>query len=210
MRNLYIIGTGAQAKYIIEICKDYHIQGLIDILSREHIGKIINGVKVIYFIEDFENLVNNLDGEVIVAYGNNQIKKEIVIRLEAKGYKFATIISKNAYISSFVDIGEGTIINPNVTILPNVNIGKHVIIHSGSVIEHDNELGDFVNIAPMVSTAGNVKIGEESYVYTGSVIIPKVKIGKRVIIGAGSLVLKDIPDDSVVFGVPAKAREGKL
>ncbi len=88
--------------------------------------------------------------------------------------------------------------------MPNTRIGKHVIIHSGSVIEHDNVLDGFVNVAPRVSTAGNVKIGKASYIYTGAVVIPKITIGKNAVIGAGAVVLKDVEDNSTVVGVPAK------
>ena len=203
MKDLYIIGTGSQARYIIETCKDYSIKGLIDILNVDNVGKDINGVKVVCFLDDIDKFVNK-DCEVIVAYGGNKKKKEIVEMLVEKGYKFATIVSENAYVSKFVKIGKGCIINPNVTIMPNVTIKDHVIVHSGSVIEHDNVLCDYVNVAPGVVTGGNVTVGEGSYLYTGVVVIPKVNIGKNVIVGAGSVVIKDVSDDVTVVGVPSR------
>jgi len=204
MKDLYIIGTGSQARYIIETCKNYNIKGLVDILFKENVGKVINGVNIACFLDDITNFVEKENTELIIAYGNNQKKKEIAEMLHEKGFKFATIISEKAYVSSFVEIGEGSVINPNVTIMPNVKIGNHVIIHSGCVIEHDNEIGNYANIAPGVITAGNVKIGEGSFVYTGASIVPKVKIGNNAIVGAGAVVLKDVEDNSVVAGVPAK------
>ncbi len=204
MKDLYIIGTGSQARYVIEICRNYKIKGMFDILSRDNIGTVINGVEVIGFVDDVESMVDKDEADIIIAYGKNDRKMEIAEHLSKKGYRFATVISENAYISSFVEVGEGTIINPNVTVMPNTKIGKHVIIHSGSVIEHDNVLDDFVNVAPRVSTAGNVKIGKASYLYTGSVVIPKITIGKNAVVGAGAVVLKDVDDNSTVVGVPAK------
>jgi len=206
MKKLYIVGTGSQARYVIENLKDsdeYKVEGLIDIENSENIGKKINDILVVGFINDIAKQVAP-DSYVVVAYGKNQRKKEIVSLLSEEGYKFATIISKNSYISNYVEIGEGSIINPNVTIMPNARVGKHVIIHSGSVIEHDNEIGDYANIAPGVKTGGRVKIGEGSYIYTGAVIIPDVRIGKNSIVGAGAVVLEDVDDEVTVVGIPAK------
>jgi len=204
MEDLYIVGTGSQARYVIEICKKANISGLVDVENKDNVGKTINGIKVVCMISDLEKIVNPQKAKVIVAYGDNAKKKEIVRNLEALGYKFATAISDKAYISDFTEIGEGTIINPNAAIMPNAKIGKHVIIHSGVVIEHDNIIGDFANIAPGVKTAGNVSIGECTYLYTGAVVIPKVKIGKNAIVAAGAVVIKDVPDNAKIAGVPAK------
>jgi len=206
MKKLYIIGTGSQARYVIENLKDsdeYKIEGLIDIENSENVGKKINDVLIVGVIKDIAKHVA-LDSYVIVAYGKNQRKKEIVSLLSEKGYRFATVIGKNSYISNYVEIGEGSIINPNVTIMPNTRVGKHVIIHSGSVIEHDNEIGHYANIAPGVKTGGRVKIEEGSYIYTGAVITPDVRIGKNSIVGAGAVVLEDVSDKITVVGVPAK------
>ena len=54
------------------------------------------------------------------------------------------------------------------------------------------------------SVAGCVKIGDYSTVGTNSTILPNIKIGKNVFIGAGAVVTCDIPDNEVVVGVPAK------
>lgn len=205
MNKLYIIGTGSQARYVIEICKSHKIMGLIDILDKDNVGKLINGIEVICHLDEIDLNLNPNSLEVIIAYGDNQKKEEIATDLSNKNYKFATIISEMAYVSSNTEIGQGCIINPNVTIMPNAKIGNHVIIHSGSVIEHDNEIGDFANISPGVTTAGYVKIGKGSYVYTKAAVIPHVKIGRNVRVGAGAVVLNDIQDNSIVVGVPAKA-----
>lgn len=205
MDELYIIGTGSQARYVIETCKTHKIMGLIDILEKNNVGKVINGINVICTLDEIDKNLDPNDLEIIIAYGNNKKKEEIAKDLSKKDYKFTTVISERAYISSYTEIGQGCIINPNVTIMPNVKIGNHVIIHSGSVIEHDNEISDYANISPGVITAGYVKIGKGSYIYTKAAIIPHVKIGENVIVGAGAVVLKDVPDNSVVVGVPAKS-----
>ena len=51
---------------------------------------------------------------------------------------------------------------------------------------------------------GKIYVGEHTFIGTGAIIMPGVTIGKRCVIGAGAVVTKDIPNNSVVVGVPAK------
>ena len=207
MKDLYIIGTGSQARYVIENLaanQTHHAAGMVDLENPRNIGKEINGVPVICMLDSIEEHFSPAMGEVIIAYGNNLRKREIARDLVHRGYTFASTVNSNSYLSSLVEIGAGCILNPNVTIMPNTFIGDHVIIHSGSVIEHDNRLEDFVNIAPGVSTSGNVTIGEGTYIYTGASIIPGIRVGKWAVVGAGANVIEEVDDYAVVVGNPAK------
>ena len=212
MNKLCIVGTGSQARYIIENVtriKDVSICGLADIENIENVGKNINGFEIKCVLDDIDKYFKPDDCKVVIAYGNNLRKKEIAEFLKSKNFSFISIINPNSYISSHVEIGEGCIINPNVTILPNTKIGDHVIIHSGCVIEHDNEIEDYANISPGVITAGYVSIGKGVYVYTGSSIIPRIKIGDWAVVGAGAVVRKDVKDNDIVVGNPAKSIKKK-
>ena len=80
----------------------------------------------------------------------------------------------------FRRIGPSTKIGTNCTILPNVLIGKK---HPGETV---------------------IEIGNNCYIGTSVTILGPVKIGNNVTIGAGAVVLSDIPDNSIVGGVPAK------
>lgn len=53
-------------------------------------------------------------------------------------------------------------------------------------------------------TRGSVKIGAYSFIGAGSVVLPGVTIGKGCLVGSGSLVARDVPDYSIVVGMPAK------
>ena len=90
------------------------------------------------------------------------------------------------------------------TINTGVKIGKHCIINTNSSIDHDCIINDFVHIAPGATLCGGVLVGRSTLIGAGTTILPNIKVGENVIIGAGSLVNKDIPDNSMVFGTPAK------
>ncbi len=93
------------------------------------------------------------------------------------------------------DIGAFSYINAKygVEIEDGVQIGSHCSIYSVSTI--DNKQGK-------VTLKKNCKIGSHS------TILPNVTIGKNSIIGANSLVISDIPDNVIAFGVPAKMIKG--
>ena len=61
-----------------------------------------------------------------------------------------------------------------------------------------------MHIAIQASVAGGVHIGDGALIGAGSVILPNIKIGKWATIGAGSVVTKDVPDNALVYGNPAK------
>ena len=208
MNKLLIIGSGSQARYVIDTINEngiYKIAGIVDIEQVSNAGKIVNGVKIVCFWANISDHFSNTDAQVIVAFGNNGKKREIVGALKAKGFKFAQSISNHAHISPFTKIGEGCIINPATTIMPNAKLGCHVIVHSHSVIEHDNIIEDYVNIGPGVSFGGSVHVKEGAYIYTGAIIIPKIIIGKEAIVGAGAVVIRNVANGDTVVGNPAKS-----
>jgi acetyltransferase-like isoleucine patch superfamily enzyme len=89
------------------------------------------------------------------------------------------------------DIGEFTYFNAKfgIEIQDNVQIGSHCSIYSESTIDNKK---------------GKVIIKENARIGSHSLIMPGVTIGKNSIIGAFSLVNKDIPDNVVAYGIPAK------
>ncbi|MBF0361098.1 MAG: acetyltransferase [Oligoflexia bacterium] len=206
--NILVLGCGSQSRYVIDIA-DYdnsiNILGLIDVENGNSVNNIINGKKVIGKIRDVEKLFSPKEIKLVVAHGNNSLKQVLVKHFTDLNYLFSNVISPLATISKYALLsGEGIIICHNVTIQPNAKIGSHVIIHSNSVIEHDCTIGDYSNIAPSVTLAGYVSVGKKSYVYTGASIIPRILIGDESVVGAGSVVLQDVPNKTIVAGVPSK------
>ena len=118
--------------------------------------------------------------------------------------KPAIIIDPSATVSDNAEIGEGTIIFPNVIVSVDTKIANHCSLIYGSIIGHDSEIGEFSTIYPSVNVSGNVKIGKVTEVGTGTKIIQQKNIGNNCIIGAGSVVIDNIANSSVAVGVPAK------
>ena len=191
-----IFGASGHGKVIIDVLNSNSIivNAIVDDAPKfEHFVeiKIINS-------KDYNFLKNE---NVIIAIGNNKVRKIISKRLEVifvKAIHFNSIISQH----SFVDVG--TVVMAGVCINFDTKIGKHCIINTGAIVEHDCIINDFVHISPGASIAGNVEVGEGTHIGIGATIIQGIKIGKWVTIGAGSVIIRDIPDFAVVVGNPGK------
>jgi len=121
-----------------------------------------------------------------------------------------TTIGKNSIVDKFTSIGDETFINTNCMITKAI-IGNYCSIGSGVVIgpgEHHLEAislsGRFYKSAYEELTSKPCEISHDVWIGTNAIIIRGVKVGTGAVIGAGTIVTKDVPDFAVVVGVPAR------
>lgn len=105
-----------------------------------------------------------------------------------------------------IDIGAGVAINVNSKIIGgNVSIGDNSIIaHDVSIVGTDHKMKADIPATYSETTFGDIVIGESVWIGCRSVILKNVRIGNNAIIGAGSVVTKDVEPESIVAGNPAK------
>ena len=118
--------------------------------------------------------------------------------------KFINLIHKSAEISEYTSMGVGVRIEPNVSIAGKTQVGNFVNINRNVSIGHDCIIEDFVTINPSCCIPGQVHIKEGSEIGLGVNILNNVVIGKNTIVGAGSLVTKNLPNNVVAYGSPCK------
>jgi sugar O-acyltransferase (sialic acid O-acetyltransferase NeuD family) len=192
---IYLYGAGGHAKVIMDILQSC--------------GKTVAGIfdddpeKTIWHFSNlkFPGPFNFFSDELILSIGNNLIRKKLSMQVNAD---YCTAIHPYAIISNYSSIAKGSVVMGGVLINADTQIGKHCIINSSASIDHDCILEDFVHISPNVTLCGEVTIGECSHIGAGAVIIPCKKIGANVTIGAGAVVIADIPDNTVAIGNPAR------
>lgn len=208
MKKIIIIGAGGHAKVIADIIakrknilnEDIEIIGYLDDKYNTESEPETKDFPLLGKLNKIEELDKNKT-YFVIGIGDNNIRENISNKYEVNFY---TAIHPNATIATNVQIGTGSVVMANAVINTKSIIGNHCIINTGSIIEHDNRIMDFVHISPNVTLAGGVEIGEKSWIGMGSNIIQEITIGKDTIVGAGSLVLNDIADNTKVFGVPCK------
>jgi len=143
--------------------------------------------------------------EYTIGIGNPLLRYKLCEKFNTLGGTYVSTIHPNAQIGSYdVFIGKGSNVLSNSVFSNSVKIGKGCIVYYNVVITHDCVVEDFVELSPNVLLLGNVSVGSFSHIGANATILPKVKIGKNVIIGAGSVVTRDIPDNTMAFGIPAK------
>ena len=140
---------------------------------------------------------------VAIAALRHMLLREQLLRRLASGAGSSAVSSK-AYQAPSAQLGGASVICPFVWLHSNVRVGNGAAIFSGSVIEHDCVVGSNVNIGPGATVAGSVTIGDNVFVGAGVTIKDGIVVGRNSVIGAGSVVVHDVPPDTIVYGNPAR------
>ncbi len=209
MKKLIIIGAsgfGREVAWLVERInknrQEWDLLGFIDD-NKSLTGEVINGYTV---LGTTDCIGEHLDAFFVCAIGASKTRESIINRISKNnpGIKFATVIDPSVEKSDLVSIGEGCIICAHTILTVNIKIGSHVIINLDCTVGHDAVLDDFVTLYPSVNVSGITEVGTCSELGTGMQIIQGKKIGKYTIVGAGAVVVKDIPDNCTAVGSPAK------
>lgn len=190
---MYLFGASGHGKVIADIAaaNDIKIKAFID----QDITK-----NECYGFPVFNNLPEDKE-KLVISIGNNLTRKKISEQIKNL---IGTLIHPKSIVSDSVNIEEGTVVMGGVVINADTTIGKHCIINTNASVDHDCIIEDFVHISPNSALAGGVKVGEGSQIGIGASVIQGIKIGKWCVIGAGAVIIADIPDYSVVVGNPGR------
>ncbi len=207
MVRILILGGGGHAQVVADILLQMNAAGEnvipIGYLDDDSqiIGRSLLGLPVLGKISDLPSLDHDA---VIIGIGNNHTRQAIYAALFAQGETFAIARHPRAIIAPSVSIGPGSVVCAGAIINPGSVIGTNVILNTGCTVDHHNQIGDHGHIAPGVHLGGDVQVGEGTLVGIGATVIPQHRIGSWSVVGAGSVVTKNIPDDSVAAGMPAR------
>lgn len=142
--------------------------------------------------------------EVALGLGNNTTRALICEQLSLKGFRILTLVHPQAVVAGTASLGAGTVVMANATVNPDARVGRGAIVNTGAVVEHDCVVGDFAHLSPNAAMGGGARLGPGAWLGLGATVIPGVSVGARTIVGAGAAVVKDLPDDCVALGVPAR------
>lgn len=207
--KIVIIGVGGFAKEVYNMLmsdlnwveKSSRFIGFLDDDEKLH-GTEFQGYKVLGGIKW---LAENKDTKVVIAIGNPSLKRKVVNKLYEIGHEqFLDVIDNTAIIGPDVTLGKGSIVCAGTIITSNIVIGEFVTINLACTVGHDSIIEDYVTVAPGVNISGNCIIKEGVDFGTGATMIQGKTIGEWSIIGAGSVVVKDMPANTTCVGNPSK------
>jgi sugar O-acyltransferase (sialic acid O-acetyltransferase NeuD family) len=184
---------------------EYEPVGFIENWDRGRCSEKLEGLPI-HWIDDIASLAH---GHCAICSLATTERDRFVEQVAAFGMPFATVVHPRAHVSRTSRLGEGTFLSPGVIVGAHARLGRHVRVNRGALIGHHTSVGDYATIQPGANIAGCCEIRRAVYVGIGAVVIDRVKVGSDSVIGAGSLVTKDVPDHATVGGSPARLMQHK-
>ncbi|MCV9926872.1 sialic acid O-acetyltransferase [Flavobacterium sp. LS1R49] len=210
MKNLIIIGARGYGREVYNLAiqcdgyqKDYVIKGFLDDKLDALVG-FDNYPEIISSVENYEIQENDV---FICALGSVKWKKHYVELIQGKGGQFINLIHPTVIINSNVKIGNGLIVFMYSNISNDCEIGDYVTIQGFVAIGHDSKIGKWAHINAYSFMGGYAILEDEVCLNTRATVLPNVIIRKGATVGAASLVIKNVKENTTVFGVPAKRLE---
>ena len=208
MKNVYIYGAGGFGREVFcwlqEVQKQTGEINFVGFLDDASDASVFPGLKELYLGkgDDWKPGENDY---VVVAVGMVDMKVAICDRLKNNGAQFFNLIHPSAIIGSDVVIGEGNIICPNCVLTTNISIGDYNHINVATTIGHDVVIGSYNTFSSHNDITGAVTVGDNNFFGSSVVVAPNKKVGSNNKISAGSIIFRNIKDNMLVMGNPAKS-----
>lgn len=202
-KQIIILGAGGHAK-VLASALDLNGENILGFLAPDTpVGQKVFLQASVLGGDDYISSVSDENLFIVNGIGHmpsSSLRKEIFVKYQDLNYLFANVNHPTAYIAEECTICEGAQLMAGSILQPGANIGKNVIINTGSKIDHDTIIGDHSHIAPGATICGDVSIGKNCFIGAGATIIQGVDVGDNVVIGAGLTVLKNISAECVYTG----------
>lgn len=223
MRDLVVVGSGGCARGVLQIVRDinrvspsWRVIGLVDDDPARR-GEVVGGAPVLgdvdWFIrsrlEDRAAAAGVSRAAVAVGVASPVRRRDLVRRLSERPAEFATLAHPLAWLAEGVSLGPGSVLYAGCLVNVDAALGRHVILNMGATIGHDAVLEDFVTAAPGVSVSGAARVGEGCDLGARSVVLQNLGVGPWSVVGAGAVVIRDLPAQVTAVGVPARVIRGQ-
>ena len=206
--RLGIYGLGGLGREVYELAKIINSEKLFweEILFIDHKNDIgsFNGAKAISCSRLYQDYCDQ-DIEISIALGEPAFRNEVYQDMLGHGYPVVSLVHPEIHLPSNTAVGNGCIISENCFISVNVCIGENVLIQPHTCIGHDSRIMPHSVLSTNVVICGNCTIGNRCYIGVNVPVKESVKIGDDVIVGMGSVVTRDIEDNVIALGNPARA-----
>ena len=210
MEDIILLGLGGHAHSVVDSIEQsgkYNIVGFLD--TEEMRGKRYKDYCVLdtddalqkYFDRGLRNAF------VTIGFmGHGIVRNRLYQRLKDIGYILPNIIDRTAVLSENVILEEGIFVGKKAVINANAVIKKMCIINTGAIVEHDCRINSFSHIAVGTVLCGGVLVGEQTFIGANATVIQEKIIGKHCIIGAGTIVNKNVQDYVIRYGIMKKQK----
>lgn len=207
MKHLLIIGARGYGRGLYDIASamksfgtEFDIKGFLD--DKSDVLKDYPNYPPI--VDSVENYQIQPDDVFACALGNIEYKKLYVGKILQKGGRFMTVIHPSAHIGNNCHLGKGCIIGYNAQIDCDTHFGDFVNVQTNVVVGHDSKIGNWCMLDCFAFTGGFVTIEDEVTMHTRSTVVPGLTVGRGSTLNAGSVIIRNVKENSVMMGNPAK------
>lgn len=203
---LYIIGAGAQGRVALDLVRSCasvyeEIKFLDD--NKDLWESSLNGAPVTGPL----SLLGKIDKnkfKALIALGNPLARTSVAKLLSGFGVIFANIVHPSAYVAPSAVLGSGNTVGAQAVINSQSVLADHVLVNNAAIVEHDSYLHNFSTVCPGAKVGGRVELCEGAFICTGAIILPRCRVGKHSVLAAGSILTKNLPDNVLAMGQPAR------
>lgn len=132
------------------------------------------------------------------------VKEKVIGPLLKAGAEFITFVHPTALVGARVNLGQGVVLCPGAILSADITVGDFAMVNLNSTIGHDASLGAWTTLSAQCDITGHVKVADRVFMGSRATIIPGKTIGSRAILGAGAVVISDVPANVTVVGNPAR------
>ena len=194
-RPVIVLGAGSHARVILDALARLSVKvlGVTDAAPQ----RVDRSKLACLLLGPDENILRHDPGRVFLVNGVGSVgvdskRQRLYERWKKRGYSFMSVVHPSAVLAPDVRLGEGTQVMAGTVIQVGCVVGDNTLINTRASVDHDCQIGSHVHVAPGVTLSGGVTVGEGAHLGVGAVVIQGVRIGKKVMIRAHSLVKKDV------------------
>lgn len=202
--GVVIIGAGGHGKVVLDILLAEGHYTPVGFLDAEARGEL-RGLPI-FGPPDWNTLLSVQRkgiNSAVVAIGSNKTRMAFLMTVEQAGMARVNAVHPTAFVSPSAMLGSGVVIAPKSSVVTEARIGDGAIINTGAVVDHECVVGEGSHVAPGAVLAGRVKLGRGVFVGINAGIRQCLTVGEFATVGAGAVVVRDVPPGVTVVGVPA-------
>jgi sugar O-acyltransferase (sialic acid O-acetyltransferase NeuD family) len=141
--------------------------------------------------------------QVLIGVGSATVRARLADHPDVRGRGAPVLVHPSATVGTLAELGPGTVVWPGARVSTAVRTGRHVHVNQNATVGHDAVLEDFATLHPAAAVSGSVLLGRAATMGANSFIRQGLRLGETSFAGAGSVVVRNVPDGVTVVGVPA-------
>jgi UDP-N-acetylbacillosamine N-acetyltransferase len=204
--SVVVWGASGHALVVADILRlrGHRVAGYLDNINPKRRGEAFGGAEVLGGPECLGTLRAEGLEYMVIAVGDCTARLRLGAESHRRGWILLTVIHPSATVADSAELGAGCVLAAGSVINPEARIGANGIVNTCASVDHECILGDGVHVGPGAHLAARVTVGTATFIGVGCAIRDRVRIGSQCVIGAGSTVVRDVPDGVVAYGSPVR------